>query len=268
MDLSNTILTNKAASIYSADYDPNKIYYTNKFNNPYKIIGYDEPELSKDGSWYKKFVTVQFLETGTIKHHIQLGHATRGAAHDEYAMNAYNGNGCIGNSTSRDPLTGKHKKEFKCWKRMMERVYSEISVAYKSYGAKGITVDERWKCYENFEKDLMYLDGYREWKHSASGQYHLDKDLLQQGLLPSEKIYSPFTTAFVPAVDNEAERTIRVGFNSSYIPKIPKRVMCVHRPEISIADRYKYHKPKEMCRIVDKGNKPKEMCRIVDKTNK
>lgn len=47
-----------------------------------------------------------------------------------------------------------HSPTFTSWHSMMQRCCNENNEAYKSYGAIGITVDERWKDFLNFLEDM------------------------------------------------------------------------------------------------------------------
>lgn len=40
------------------------------------------------------------------------------------------------------------------WRHMMERCFSKTSNDHRLYGARGITVCERWRSFENFQKDM------------------------------------------------------------------------------------------------------------------
>jgi hypothetical protein len=40
------------------------------------------------------------------------------------------------------------------WQNMRRRCYQKSNISYKNYGAKGITVCERWNSYENFLADM------------------------------------------------------------------------------------------------------------------
>jgi len=42
------------------------------------------------------------------------------------------------------------------WRQMIERCNKPTSKAYKWYGARGITVDERWMSFDNFIADMGY----------------------------------------------------------------------------------------------------------------
>ena len=70
-----------------------------------------------------------------------------GEIKDRYALSVC-GVACIGNASSKSPLYPK-------WQKMIKRCYDMKSKDYKYYGALGITVSERWMCFENFEKMLL-----------------------------------------------------------------------------------------------------------------
>lgn len=54
--------------------------------------------------------------------------------------------------TKEDPLN--KKRSYHVWRMMMVRCYRDGYPAYKNYGARGITVCERWHNYENFFADM------------------------------------------------------------------------------------------------------------------
>ena len=43
---------------------------------------------------------------------------------------------------------------YKSWRAMWARCTIKTNASYKSYGAKGVTVCERWKSFENFYEDM------------------------------------------------------------------------------------------------------------------
>lgn len=51
-------------------------------------------------------------------------------------------------------LGGKERPEHYTWRTMLARCHSVTSKHYKHYGARGITVCERWKKYEHFIADM------------------------------------------------------------------------------------------------------------------
>ncbi|MFZ0444184.1 MAG: hypothetical protein WAM95_06030 [Bacillus sp. (in: firmicutes)] len=67
-------------------------------------------------------------------------------------------------------------KLYSTWKNMMARCYVKSHSNYKHYGAKGITVVERWHEFWNFVEDV---DNHLKNGHLLYlKQYQLDKDLL------------------------------------------------------------------------------------------
>lgn len=44
--------------------------------------------------------------------------------------------------------------EYQTWRNMIRRCFDPSNVSYKNYGARGITVCERWMKFENFLSDM------------------------------------------------------------------------------------------------------------------
>ena len=81
------------------------------------------------------------------------------------------------------------EKEYTIWKNILYRCYWDNSNIYKYYGAKGITVDPKWHCFELFLYDLVNMRTYDTFKE-AKRLY--DIDLSRQKKLPcSERCYAP-----------------------------------------------------------------------------
>ena len=53
---------------------------------------------------------------------------------------------------------------YNSWRAMRERCFSKTNISYKNYGAKGVTVCERWKSFECFLEDM----GERPERHVLS----------------------------------------------------------------------------------------------------
>ncbi|MED2981289.1 NUMOD1 domain-containing DNA-binding protein [Bacillus thuringiensis] len=64
---------------------------------------------------------------------------------------------------------------YSTWKNMKDRCYCKTNGNYKYYGAKGVTVDERWHDFDNFVYDIdnRMPNGHLLYNRD----YHLDKDL-------------------------------------------------------------------------------------------
>lgn len=69
--------------------------------------------------------------------------------------------GCFGrekaikdNTSHGQGKRGEESKEYRCWRHMKDRCYSPKDGQYHNYGARGITVCERWRKFENFFEDM------------------------------------------------------------------------------------------------------------------
>ena len=68
-----------------------------------------------------------------------------------------------------------YRKPYQTWKNMIERCYNPKNPYYKNYGAKGITVCDRWKKFDNFLYDYDKIKGFSEEIFTRSDIF-LDKD--------------------------------------------------------------------------------------------
>ncbi|MED3552534.1 hypothetical protein [Cytobacillus praedii] len=81
------------------------------------------------------------------------------------------------------------------WNGMIARCYYKSHTHYKYYGAKGVTVDDRWHEFWNFVEDV---DNHLENGHLLyETGYHLDKDV------KGGKIYSLETCVVLSKEENE-----------------------------------------------------------------
>ncbi len=71
-----------------------------------------------------------------------------------------------------------HDRAYDTWCGMMGRCYNSARRSYRWYGAKGVKVAARWKCFECFINDLSSVPGFEEWLLNP-GDYALDKDYLK-----------------------------------------------------------------------------------------
>jgi thymidylate synthase len=84
--------------------------------------------------------------------------------------------GCFGVVNPAD--YSYYKRAYALWCGLMGRCYNPARRSYRWYGAKGVKVAGRWKCFEYFIRDLSSLPGFEEWLASP-GRYDLDKDYLK-----------------------------------------------------------------------------------------
>ena len=144
-------------------------------------------------------VEVMFVKTGHIKVSSR-GHIKRGEVKDPFHPSIH-GVGYLGNSSSSD--NGGLKRAYVLWRAMLRRCYEPLYLnKNKSY--RECEVEDRWKCFELFEKDLPHLDGYKNWLQSVE-KYELDKDMKIKG----NKIYSSETCQLVPKSVNVSFSTRR-----------------------------------------------------------
>lgn len=128
-------------------------------------------------------VLVQFDKSGAVW---ETGRslALRGGAVDWTVPKVYG----VGRSYYRAGLF--HAREYKLWKRCLERAYCPRFVdRNKSY--QGVEVHPRWHWFALFLQDLPEIPGYEQWK--GGGPFQLDKDLL----VPGNKTYGPGLVQFI-----------------------------------------------------------------------
>ena len=96
-----------------------------------------------------------------------------------------------------------HKKMHEIWRSMMGRCYRPTSHSYKNYGAKGVTVCEKWHTYDGFLDDIDKVEGF-DIDLLIKGELQLDKDIKQEDV--ESKIYSLETCVFVSRSENSSNR--------------------------------------------------------------
>ena len=157
-------------------------------------------ERIKTETYYK----IKFLKSGSVKK-AEKRNIVNGRVRDDFDKHIY-GVACKGNASTVKPLI--NKIAFKRWYAMIERCYCKDSISYKSYGDKGVFVNERWLCFENFIYDLKNIKGFDYNKYIA-GEIQLDKDLIENG----NKEYSLEKCMFIDTFKNKSyEPTKRKEF--------------------------------------------------------
>ena len=53
-----------------------------------------------------------------------------------------------------EALKARYHQEYATWRGMVQRCHYEKAVSYPHYGAKGITVCDRWRFFANFYEDM------------------------------------------------------------------------------------------------------------------
>ena len=191
------------------DYKKEKLVGYKGINNAgadFKVIAYGEKVYDK-----RKLYTVKFDKSGYIGYFTKKN-ILSGSIRDPYFPHIY-GIGYLGNISVKATYTSG-EREFEKWKAMISRCYNINDSRYHNYGAKGITVCERWHSFENFFNDLPYLPGFNDYIKNPS-LYQLDKDTLQVDVCDNNKIYSPDTCIFLSIRLNTLEKHYRANLNSS-----------------------------------------------------
>lgn len=89
------------------------------------------------------------------------------------------------------------------WANMISRCYNAADPMYRSYGAKGVHVCNRWLEFSAFEEDAETLPGWPDQRPSELG-LQLDKDINGDGFT-----YSPESCAWVSRKDNSDASKLR-----------------------------------------------------------
>lgn len=164
-----------------------KIFKSNDYGD-FKILS----EIRIKGNRTK--LEVEFLETGAVDC-FDRNKTLAGNIRDRYKRIVYDV-ACIGKASKKG-----NEKEYSLWHSMIRRCYAKNDNSYCDYGAKGVTVCDRWLCFEYFLEDITKINGYdRELLYSK--KLNLDKDKTQQHLPLNERIYSLETCNFITPSEN------------------------------------------------------------------
>ncbi len=89
-----------------------------------------------------------------------------------------------------------HSKEYSCWRNMLTRCYYKPHKSYRDYGAKGVSVCDRWRfSFENFLADmgLKPTAAHTIERKVSSGNYEPDNCIwatrMEQGLTRGDNHY-------------------------------------------------------------------------------
>lgn len=126
-------------------------------------------------------VKIMFVETGH-KSKTQIGQIKRGVVKDKLKSSLFD----IGYFGEGRYSRKSYEKIYRTWYNMLVRCY-DTKFQEKNPAYKGTTICKDWHNFQNYAKwhEENYID-----------DYHLDKDLLQQGV--ENKEYSPETSLFLP----------------------------------------------------------------------
>ena len=139
-----------------------------------------------------EYYKIKFIKTNTISK-FKKEAIIKGTVRDKFYPTVYN-TGCLGDKYNSNHFLNSR------WTHMIGRCYNKNHSHYINYGAKGITVCERWLCFSNYVDDVILLEGYNE-ELVKTGKLQLDKDVIDR----NAKIYSPETCKWVTGSENVKE---------------------------------------------------------------
>ena len=136
-----------------------------------------------NGVKYKKYVRKEYILNGKII--------------NPFYPSLY-GVGYLGDASYVD-----HKYEYNKWHHMISRCYNPKDKKYKNYGALGVYVCDRWKCFEYFLEDFKKIEGYKIGELQS-----IDKDIKAKS---NHKYYSLETCSLISVSQNRKERNVRIS---------------------------------------------------------
>lgn len=116
----------------------------------------------------------------------------RGQVRDPYKKTIFN-EGCLGEYFEEHSY---RKAAYNLWYNMMRRCYDPSIPEYQLYGGAGIFVDQSWRCFANFLRDIHDVVYFSPWK-KAPNKFDLDKDYF------GANCYSKNTCIFLPKKYNQ-----------------------------------------------------------------
>lgn len=185
----------KTASEAARKHDYVGKVFQDRFGNDFIVEGIAERD-KYSAARYK----IRFLKSGyeTVASGSQILGTGHSHVMDKLSPSVF-GVGILGYTNGKD-----NPKIFDIWRAMIARCYNPKNPSYKNYGAKGVTVCERWKRYDYFLEDIVKLPGYDK-EMIDVGKLTIDKDIIDR----NQMTYSPETCCFVSREENARESANR-----------------------------------------------------------
>ena len=149
---------------------------------------------------------VRFLETGH-KTTAQKAQIKDGRIRDPYFPAVY-GVGYVGDTTTTDG-NGRLTRCYKRWNAMISRCYNESFRQFCDYGGRGISVCDRWKCFERYKKDVKRLPGYGD-----PGKITIDR-------IDNDGDYCPDNCRWATHSQQEANKRRKISTQKRFIAVSP-----------------------------------------------
>ena len=174
-----------------------------KYCGKYQILA--EYLADTDAVKSRRVFKIKFFITGTIMF-ITLNDVIDRATIDPYFPLTHNNIACRGYTKKFNLPSHILNKLASIWDNIISRCYDNHAACYNAYGESGVTVCDRWLCFEYFVDDILQMPNVEKLLYT-SGQYTLDKDKLHFGLPKNQKIYSPETCCIISQQENVAIRS-------------------------------------------------------------
>lgn len=102
---------------------------------------------------------------------------------------------------------GDFRKEYDLWKNIIYRCYWANSNLYNYYGARGVTIDPKWLCFECFVYDIVEFANYNKFR-SSHNVYDFDLEYKQGKKDISERVYGPGLVSLRKFYCTDVSRTL------------------------------------------------------------
>ena len=180
-----TSFIKESYNINSNDENVGREYSTLQYGNYIVLDSFKKGERNE--THYK----IQFIDTNTIK---TIRRDKLGTNIVDVYKAIKNGVACVGEYKKHTHLDIEKVKNI--WNGMISRCYNPSNDNYNYYGGKGVYVENRWLCFENFLSDI---DKIKNWDNKLTnwGEYELDKDVYGNGFK-----YSLETCCWLSKSDN------------------------------------------------------------------
>lgn len=107
-----------------------------------------------------------------------------------------------------------HERLYRVWTGMLDRCYKESNSSYKFYGARGVTVCDKWRVNDSTASGYV---AFRGWAYSHGYDESAEKGKCTIDRIDTTKGYCPENCRFI---DNKAQNSNR---RSNYVTYIYKR---------------------------------------------
>lgn len=171
-------------------------FHSNSCNDFIVIRKTNERTCGNTGNYLYE---IEFDEINSVKYRkkVPKDYILKGKIINPFYPSLY-GIGYLGNASYIN-----NKYEYNKWHHMISRCYNPRDKKYRNYGALGVYVCDRWKCFEYFLEDFTKIEGYK-----AGEIQSIDKDIKAKS---NDKYYSLETCSLISISQNSKEMNTRIS---------------------------------------------------------